>query len=55
VTGEERMLILTGKFLPDDSGLNPAPIVGTDCVVIRGVRVPREVLELMRPVFQGPD
>jgi hypothetical protein len=55
VAGEERMLVLTGKFLPDGSGLQPAPIVGTDCVVIRGVRVPPEVFELMGPVFQSPD
>ncbi|MHC4612702.1 MAG: cytochrome c3 family protein [Planctomycetota bacterium] len=54
MTGDTPMLVLTGTFLPDDSGLQPAPIVGTDCVVIRGVRVPPGVKSLMGPVFQGP-
>jgi hypothetical protein len=47
VTGDERMLVLTGTFLPDDSGLQPAPIVGNDCVKIVGRRFPVEARDLL--------
>jgi len=52
--GEERMLVLTGNFFRHDPSLPPGPIVGNACVIIRGVRVPPEVLNLMGPAFQGP-
>jgi len=47
VTGDEPMLLLNAKFLPDDSGLQPAPIIGTDCVKIVGRRFPVEFRDLL--------
>jgi hypothetical protein len=52
--GDERMLVLTGKFLPGESGLQPGPMVGNDWVIIRGVRVPPEAFQLMGPMLQRP-
>jgi hypothetical protein len=37
-SGEERMLVLTGKLFQHDPSLLPTPIVGNGCVVIRGRR-----------------